>query len=152
MIGLFFAFGCKKDNGEKGDNPPEEPTYPIEIPFEEYSLEGIHCQWTNLAYDNSVIIINSEEEMSQYVTCANGGYSEIDFAKYSLICASGMATSSPVDVIERQLQQISDNEYSLTLIIETGAASKPEPWLVLIKVPKLFQGAVVTLNVHFPNA
>jgi hypothetical protein len=40
-----------------------EPEYPINVPFTIYSLEGTSCKWINLNYDETVIVINSNEKL-----------------------------------------------------------------------------------------
>jgi len=35
----------------------------IEIPFEEFLLEGDLCQWTNINYDDKVVIIKKKERL-----------------------------------------------------------------------------------------
>ena len=63
LLLLFFTaiFSSCKDK-------PDEPNYPFKISFEEYSLEGTQCQWTNLSYNDKVIVINSNEELGKYIT------------------------------------------------------------------------------------
>ena len=136
-------------NGEQvychNDNEPDE-NYPIEIPFEEYSFSP-YC-WLELGNIDidSVTIINSEQELANYVTCVDGTYSEIDFSQYTLLFAYG---DTPLSVIslEKQLQQISISEYSLYVNVKLGTIMPMYGWMISIKVPKLSQNAVVTLNV-----
>jgi len=147
MIGLFFAFGCKKDNGEKGDNPPEEPTYPIEIPFEEYSLKGTSCQWTNLAYDNTVIIIDSDEKMNRYVTGTGSGYPEIDFETQTLLLASGKTEKGISEITVNNLQQLSANEYELDMELLLNNETIAEEWTVALVLEKVSEESAVELIV-----
>jgi len=145
MIGLFFAFGCKKDNGEKGDNPPEEPTYPIEIPFTEYSLKGTSCQWTNLAYDNTVIIIDSDEKMNQYIT--GSGYPEIDFETQTLLLASGKTEKGISEITVNNLQQLSANEYELDMELLLNNETIAEEWAIALIIEKVSEESTVELSV-----
>ena len=123
----------------------EKETYPIEIPFTECSLLKPSCRWQMYLFDPDITtIINSNEELNQYGSCTEDGYPEIDFLKYSLICTRGTAPSSPADVINIQLLQTSDDEYSWYLDIKGNMHGSPGTWFVSIIVPKLPQNAVVT--------
>jgi hypothetical protein len=140
MIGLL-AVGCKKDDGKT----PQEPTYPTDIPFTEYSLAET-CQWTNLAYDNTVIVINNDEKLSQYVACIGGGYPEIDFEKQALLLASG-ATGGIAEFAVKELQQISENEYELNIEILLDGTKILQNWNVALVVEKMSENSNLELNV-----
>ena len=83
LAGSFSS--CKEENDE-----------PAEISFaEEYSLDGTSCRWANLNYDandgaGTVIRINSNKELRNYIKCENADYPEIDFSKYTLLLVSGI--------------------------------------------------------------
>ncbi|MDR1739776.1 MAG: hypothetical protein LBR45_03375, partial [Bacteroidales bacterium] len=69
-----------------------ELKYPKEIPFIEYSLESTSCEWIDLRhYKDTVIVINSDEELENYLVCTDGSYQEIDFSKYTLLLTNGIA-------------------------------------------------------------
>ena len=121
--------------------------YPIEIPFEDFSLFGTGCWWTNLLNDKTLIIINNDEELENYITCGGGIYPELDFLHYTLLQVNGRLTSNLISK-EVQLQQISGNEYVLSVDIVYGTAAIPETWLISIKVPKLPQNATINLTVN----
>jgi hypothetical protein len=148
LTGLFLFVGCKKDG--KKDDPPPEPEYPINISFTEYSLAE-NCQWTNLAYDNTVIIINSDEILKQYVACTGGGYPEIDFSENSLLLASGATSSNISKITVNNLQQLSRNEYELNMEILLGNATVVEEWTVALIVEKVSEESHIKLNVNEPE-
>jgi len=140
IIGLFFAFGCKKD-----DPVTPSPTYPIEVSFMEYSLEGTSCQWTNLAYDNTVIVINSDEKMNRYVT--GSGYLEIDFETQTLLLASGKAEKGISEITVNNLQQLSANEYELDMELLLNEETIAEEWTVALVLEKVSEESAVELIV-----
>jgi hypothetical protein len=146
MTGLFFIAGCKKDNEKK---PIEEPEYPIEIPFTEYSLAE-NCQWTNLAYDNTVIVINSDETLEKYVSCTGDGYLEIDFSKQTLLLANGWATNG-IHFLDIHFSKEAANEYILNVSICTDATAVAPHWLISIITPKISNVATIILNVQKIN-
>jgi hypothetical protein len=147
LSGLFLIARCKKNdpNGEK------DIEYPIEIPFTEYALAET-CQWTNFAYDNTVVIINSDEQLNQYVTCTGGSYSEIDFAKHTLLLATGKTNSGIPKITVTNLQQLSEKEYELNMEILLNDETVVEEWTVALIVEKVSRGSkvnVITAIVEF---
>jgi hypothetical protein len=147
-VGLVYS--CQKEcpcSNTKGCNcpVPQESKYHIEVSFNEYSLDGSYCEWANLKYDDTAIIINSSEELEQYVTCSDGYLHAINFSHFSLICASGKIYGTPVDVVKKQFLQISDNKYALNINLISGTVSAMGFWIVSIIVPKLSQNDIVTL-------
>ena len=131
----FFSF-CKKTESE--------PNYPINIPFDEYSLEGTQCQWTNLPYNDEVIVINNKEELEKYISCTEVNYPEIDFSKHTLIIAHGLSTSSVLNT-NASLQQISKQVYEMKVEVLVGYALVMTYWYVPIIVNKLRDGCIVEL-------
>ena len=120
--------------------------YPFEVLFTEYSLVGISCQGKSFE-SNKVIVINSNEDWENYITCSDGSYPEFDFTKYTLLLAGGKGTSG-IAALEKQFKQISASEYSLYVDITRNAAAIPQGWGISIKVQKLPLNAVVTINVN----
>jgi hypothetical protein len=153
LTGLFFVVGCKKDNpmmsggGGGSGNGGAEPQYPIDISFTKYSLAET-CQWTNLAYDNTVIVVNSDEELRQYVVCTRGGYPEIDFSQQTLLLASGSAGNGISKITVTNLQQLSLSEYKLDMeILLNDSTTTIEQWAVALIVEKVSEESRVELNV-----
>ena len=166
MVGLLLAIGCKKDNGEKGDNPPEEPTYPIEIPFEEYFIywnstlgyweDGVYYSnfpcWENLKYDihdpdfleGKLSVINSNEELENSIICPKN-YPEIDFAKQTLLLASGIGTSG-IGSIATRLMQLERKYYELEVEIKFGITAELTPWQVAIIIDKIDVDSIIDLK------
>ena len=52
---------------------PEGTDFPKEVLYQEYALSR-SCQWSNLPYNEKVLIINSQEEFERYVSCNEGSY------------------------------------------------------------------------------
>ena len=127
-----------------------EIDYPIDIPFEEYSLAGTSCQWIlhSFSSPDAVVVINSNEELEKYITCSDGNYPQIDFENYSLIRATGTAPSSPAEILHKQLRQISDNEYSLHLNISMGNHHTIARWSFAVIVSKLSQNTTIELIIN----
>jgi len=133
------------------NDKPEEPNYPIKISFEEYSLEGTQCQWTNLPCNDKVIVINSNEELGKYITCAEGSYPVIDFAKHSLLLASGIQSSGILELNVADLQQHSSNKYSLSIDITLSDTTFNNKWHCALIVNKLGDDCKVRLSNTFKN-
>jgi hypothetical protein len=134
---------------EPGDTTVEEPDYPIETPFTEYLLAGTSCQWPWKTYSNyfdtKIFVINSNDELKNYITCTDGSYPDVDFSKNSMLLAGGIA-SQLVQGIETQLQQISANEYKLNVVIALSDAMQPERWDVALLTSKWSKRSDVELD------
>ena len=125
-----------------------EDSFPIDIPFTGYSLAGTSCQWqwSNIDFTKLIVIIDNEE-FENYISCTDGNYPEIDFSEQTLLLARGSGTSGIV-AFEMQFQQISMNEYSLYVDITRDITGFPQGWFISIKIPKLSQNSVITLDIN----
>ena len=129
-----------------------EIDFPIDIPFEEYSLAETSCKWINFQNNpynlGDIAIINSNVKLENYITCSDGNYPQVDFENYSLICATGLSPNYPAEIVHKELRQISDNEYSLYLNVIIGGMGTPTRWFFGATVSKLPQNAIVKLVVY----
>jgi hypothetical protein len=138
LIALYLVVGCKKDK-ETSSNI---------ISFMEYSLEGTLCQWTNLDYDNKVIIINSEEELEKYIRCIETNHPTIDFSSHTMLLVSGKTDYEITEVLAKNLLKLSPNKYKLNIEITINTTVEDESkWIIAIIVKKLNEESVVALNV-----
>jgi len=133
IIAGWFASCGKENNG------------PVEIPFTEYSLAGTLCQWTNLGYNDKVIIINSSAALENYLTNTGSSYPIIDFSKQTLLLASGTTTTG-IAGIAKKLQQIS-TRYVLDIEITLNEATFAQEWIVALVTSKLNESKNIELNV-----
>ena len=132
LPGIFFS--CREEN------------ISVEIPFTEYSPADTDCQWTNLNYNNSIIVVNSKTELEKYVTCAEVTYPEIDFAQHTLLLASG-GTQNGIGEIKRTLIKKSENEYTLKITVHLGITMVAQGWVISIITPKISDKSNVILDV-----
>ena len=158
VICLFLVClltACEKppilSSGNNGVDTTENNKYPIDITFSEYSLNETLCEWTNLSYDDKVIIINSTEELESYILCNDENYSAIDFSEYTLLLAHGIASSSAVTNCN-SLQQISEQSYEMEVNILLTQALVLTCWHVPIIVNKLDDGSIIKLVITFKNS
>jgi len=119
-----------------------------EIPFFDYVLLETICLWSNTLhnYTGRVIIINTLEELDQYITCAEGNYPDIDFSTQSLLLASGQY-GYPDDVIEKSLRQIAENEYQLDIAFRLFETNIIECWDIAMVTSKLSSESIVKTNI-----
>jgi len=127
--------------------------YPIEIPFEGYSITATSCYWINLTYptypaNGDLKVINSNEELENYITCSVGTYPEIDFSKHTLLVSSGFTTNMNM-LSNIELLQNSFSEYTLNLLIQVTNFTVPSGWLYAFLMPKISDEATVILNVTY---
>ena len=141
MTGGFFS--CKDDLSiETTVDNPKEPS------LEVYSLYGTMCNWANRESDGKVVIINSNEELKQYVLCyMNSNYHPFDFSKHSLLLAGSVASSGIYDIFGTSIQQLSSNEYELKAVIRLNDISTPLEWDIAVRVDKLRNNTKVVLKV-----
>ncbi len=126
----------------------DEKNEPVEIPFTEYSLDGtLLCEWTNLDYDNKVIIINSNEELENYVNCMDGSnYPEVDFSKYTLLLARGKVAYQ--DQLEyASMQQLSAKKYVMKVYLRPSLAAAFAYWQMPIIIDKIADDSAIELIV-----
>jgi len=141
---LFFAiyfFSCKKTETE---NP--QPFNPIKILFEDYSLEGTKCQWKNLSYKNTVVVINSKEELEQYVLCEEDTVPPIDFANFSLLLASGRPYNRVLDANVTDFEQYASDKYKLDVELILSDTAAHEFWVKSLIVKKIPTDSKVRVN------
>ena len=145
LFGLIFISGCKKDETDCGE---KEPEYPIEIPFTEYfpsCLNPRYC-WVNLNYDEKIVLINSMEQLRNYLTF-NNNTNPVDFSKHSLLLVSGYKESG-VSYITKELRRISENdEYDLDIEIFLNAEKiYNNEWTFALIIEKLNEKGTFTLK------
>jgi len=121
--------------------------------YAEYSLSETFCVWTNPNHPNyyELIVINSNEELKQYISCAEGNYPEIDFSRHTLLLTFGWDTY-PVGSISENLQQLSPNNYQLNIKLTIYddpiyLYSRVESYQSAIVTTKLSAESNVALNI-----
>jgi hypothetical protein len=128
----------KEDSGYNGE--------PKEVAFTAYSLAGTSCQWTKINNNDEVVVINSNEEFNRYVTCTGNDYTAIDFSKYTLLLAHGLATSSVMSNCN-SLQKFSEQNYRMNVDIVLGNLTVMSNWQTPIIINKLSEGCIIELIV-----
>jgi len=139
LLSLTLVFlSC--DN--KQDIPPEKPT---ETPFV-LSLVGTSCHWINLAHDNNLIIINSKEELKNYINCTDDNFPEIDFSEHTLLIASGIINQG-ISSITKKLQLTSPYIYQLNMEILLNDTTVMQNWVVALVINKISDNSRIKLNI-----
>jgi len=129
----------------------QEIAYPIDIPFEDYSLEGTSCEWVRLKgrpYDFELVSINSNEELEKYIECTDeSNFPAIDFSRYTLLLARGIESSGSSVPNHNSLQQLSKQHYKMEAEIFVGNAAYISYWQVPIIVRKMTKEDIIELIV-----
>jgi len=127
--------------------------------YEEYSLSETLCHWKNFqptAYNGyEIIIINSNEHLEQYISCAGSNYPEMDFSKSSLLLVSGLSLQAVGNIVCENFLQLSANEYEMTIEIPLYKHYNSvgweryleERWYIAIISKKIDEGSNVTINI-----
>ena len=108
---LFVAASCNK----------EEPDIPFDVPIDvSFTVfSSPYCGGERSSEINEVIIINSERELRDYVSCMRDRenyFPVIDFSKHSVMIVSGRITGGGVFRTNvDKFQQISTNTFRLEL-------------------------------------
>jgi hypothetical protein len=132
--------------------------YPINVPFDNYSLFGTSCYWNlypNLPpspFDPFAVTINSNEELEQYIFCnpENGSYPDIDFTQHTLILAIGIVDFEISAYNTTNLQQLSKNDYKLNIEIHLSDSKYPNNgWTFAYVVDKLSDESIIEADINY---
>ncbi|MCL2246651.1 MAG: hypothetical protein FWC10_10535 [Lentimicrobiaceae bacterium] len=132
-------------------NPEPDKEYPQNISFTEYSLAETSCQWVNLPYDDKVLMINSNEELENYISCAEDSYPKIDFSKHTLLLASGICKSGISNSVAEKLKQLELKHYELEIALIPNMLAVETPWKVTIIIDKIDANSMIDLKTYFKN-
>lgn len=124
--------------------------YPTEISFNDYSL-STSCQWKDFVcdgYDGELIIINNNEELNNYITCANDSYPVIDFSEYTLLLVNGCSPNDVIDITTSLFKKNDTNRYTLNITVHLGVLRVMDKWNISILIPKVSNNATIKLNVQ----
>jgi hypothetical protein len=124
---------CKKEKKE---------VFPKEVPFTEYSLVDTYCQWENLNYDNKVIVINSNAELEEHISCQENDMPAINFTIHSLLVVLEQGSV----VISKRLIQTAPKEYLLHIDLMHDMTFDVRPLIIAIITQKLPSDAEVSLK------
>jgi hypothetical protein len=93
--------------------------------------------------------MNSNEELEKYIICTEGNYPAINFAKHSLLLASGKQSGGVFEVNIIDLQQHSSNKFSLNVEITLCDTIVNKLWRKAFVVKKMSEESKVRLNTTF---
>ena len=153
---VFIFFNC----GDKTDDT-------IEIPFTDFSLRETpqwvwRCMNTGTGVDNWVVIINSDEELREYIYVLPSssyydedwedwyiGFPEIDFSEHSLVLARGILANPVSEMSKKFFRQCKcDNNYVLNVTITTFEnATDIHRWCTALVTSKLDENSHIELKV-----
>ena len=142
-----------KSNAVPNDLAEWRVVVPIKIPLMEFSLADTSCQWKNLVYEweGKVIIINSNEELENYIECIGENYPAIDFLKKSLLVANGMATSTYYYCAIEMLMQLKYKYYAVEVDLRLSQAAVIRPWQTAIVIDKIEADSIVDLKISIKD-
>ena len=129
--------------------------FPVRIPFENYGLTGTSClwQWTEIPLSvyrfiitEGITIVNSNEELENYTVCSGDTFPEIDFSEHTLLLVRGVNVHAGSEVIYTALFEYPAKEYVLKVVVFEGNFATPSSWFMAILMPKIPNGAAVSLD------
>jgi hypothetical protein len=120
----------------------------ISVPLKSYFPSAdTSCHWTGVSLDN-VMLIDSTQQLAQFLICSKGTYNTIDLTKNTLLL-TGISATAEVDKIESKLYQTSDTEYILKLNIHLNDKEIPGNWAVSVTTAKLPEASSVELVTNY---
>ena len=122
--------------------------YPQKIPYT--SIEERIRLNSNNEEAHSPIIVNSKEELLQYVHGQSDFYSGIDFSKNSVLLLHGWAGNGVSDVIVRNFQVLSKTEYFLKVLVILTASDVEIHWVTAIITEKIDED--ISIQVYVTEA
>jgi len=131
-------------------NWDNDTIYPIEIPFEEYSLTETSCKWAN-SDSKKVFIINNNEELDKFITCSGEDYPAIDFSKKSLLVISDISSSGISHSTAKRLRQLEQKCYELELELRFNDLTVVTPWQIAIIIDKIDATISVNLKISYKS-
>lgn len=97
-----------------------------------------------------VFVINTQEELEQYIDSKSGSYPEIDFNRFSVLKVSHYSPKYIVRIGEPKLTNKNKaNEYLFTADIIINIADEAPRYDVVVKCPKLGKEAIVEYQANF---
>ena len=149
---LLGVYSCSEDdNIESIPHPTNSDTvtiYPQKIFFTSIDEK---IRWNS---DNkearSPIIVNSKEELLQYVHGQSDFYSGIDFSKNSVLLIHGWTGHGVSDVIVRNFQVLSKTEYFLKVFVMLTIQDVESHWVTAIITEKIDED--ISIQVYVAEA
>ena len=144
---LFAVVSCEGAAKPYADDEMEE-----EVTgdfFTEFSLTETSCEWVRVDFGYELIIINSNEELLNYIICTEvDDFPTIDFSRYTLLLARGFSGNSFTPNYVK-LQQLSSGNYEMSIDFPLNLTQVVLHWHVAIITNKLSDSDNVKLNVTF---
>jgi len=140
----------KARNDEGPDDLAEWNKIGCPVPFSVYCLTEFlyfdcNWNWAGYNYNDTVIIVNSNEELKKYIP---GGDPDIDFSKYTFIWVGGINSATSHFLNTKRFLRLSSNEYKLevTKVLCDNRFTEWIFWDVSLLVDKINEGSNIDLN------
>lgn len=123
------------------------------VSYTEYTLNTCDWDfsWGSVKEEGDVIIINSDEELSNLIThlvCEEGcSYPSMDFTKHSLVVAYGGCRNGISSINITNFTQTSATELALHIAITTNMTDEAPIWTKALIVDKLSEQSSIKLDV-----
>jgi hypothetical protein len=154
-LGLLVWAGCSDDEGGVGPNTgggtPStgggDQTFTgdvrpdaVPVSYKEYSLEESPCEWKENRFaaknNGTVVVINNNEALENYVGCIDGTYPAVDFSQKTLLVATGLEAYQNTPRIATLVKN-PDGAYAMEVSMNVSDAPAPNFWQVSVVVDKI---------------
>lgn len=140
ILSVFTFLGCSQDLD----------TLPRKVYYDLFSLSGSGYAWKEVTYphDNELLIINSFEELENYIAATRGNHQSlsVDFSTHTLLLVRGVEPYDTRATIE-DLRQLPSQDYLLRIRLTSNIAPVITNWQVALVTPKLAHDDMVILSV-----
>ena len=154
-VAAFAAFAlfaaCERPDPEPEENPTEQIVLVDGlIPFSEINSDSTGFGWTNIPYDNQVILINDTQTFLHYADYDDGYYPEINFDSNSVVLWSGWVGGG--SYFEKAVIECVNGVVHIELFFQENLACvASEPWIKAFLLPKIPANTTISAEVHIAS-
>jgi len=122
----------------------------VSVSYKKYSLEESACEWKEdrfAASNGTVVVINNNESLENYVGCIEGTYPAVDFSRQTLLVATGLEAYQNTPVIGTLVKN-PDGAYAMEVNMNVSDAPAPNFWQVSVVVDKIDDDSRISVAVQ----
>ena len=153
MLGVLTGLYSCSEEDNTGPIPLPSVTDTITVYPQKMSYTNIDEKlvWkTGKEESPNPIIVNSKDELLQYVEGDSDFYSGIDFSNHSILLIHGGIDYEVLEIMVQDFQALSNTEYFLRVLVILTMEDSESHWVTAIMTEKLDEN--VSVQVYVSNA
>jgi len=143
----YLEFAPFHGSNTTGDPRPDA----VPVSYKEYSLEESPCEWKENRFaaksNGTIVVINNNEALENYVGCIDGTYPAVDFSQKTLLVATGVEayqnTPRTVNLVKNP-----DGAYVMEVNMNVSFAAALNFWQVSVVVDKIDDDSRISVVVQ----